>query len=465
MSTDARCPVAFAPFPYQKYDIEQVLKTPNIALWVDCGLGKTAITLTAIATLKLRLQVGKVLVIAPKRVAESTWQDEAAHWQHTSWLTFSTVLGDRKQRIAALDAQADIYVINRDNVMWLCDYYRNAWPFDMVVVDEASSFKNPKAKRVRALCTVLSHVGRVVELTGTPAPRNYLDIWAQIYLLDRGKRLGKTYTTFRDTYFKQDRPISPYVYTYKLRPGADRQIEQDVADIVISMKAKDYLQLPDMITDDIMVQLDAEAQIKHDQMAKDAVLELGDTVIDAGSAAVLRGKLLQIGNGAVYDANGTVAPLHDCKIERLIELLEALDGAPLLLFYLFKHDVPRIIDAVHKAMPDCNVQVFNGVESQTQWNAGKVQLLLAHPASCAYGLNLQQGGHHICWFGMNDSLELYQQANARLHRQGQSCPVIVHRLIIKGGMDEAVALGLEHKDKAQEELLEATKAYINKIKS
>lgn len=426
-------------------------------------MGKTVSTLTAVNELMYRMfVVRKVLVIAPKKVSEATWQDEGQKWDHLKHLRFSTVLGTERQRLAALYQQADIYVINRDNVQWLVDTLGNEWFFDMVILDEASSFKNHQAKRFRKLKTVLPRITRIVELTGTPAPRDLLDLWAQIYLLDQGQRLGKTISAYREQWFLPDKRNATTIFSYKPQEGSDSAIKQRLSDIVVSMKAEDYLELPDCVEHDIPVVLDKKARKCYDDMEKKMVLEMVDQVIDASTAAVLRIKLLQIAAGAVYDDSRQVAFVHDCKLEALMELLESLNGQNALVFYGFKHDRDRIMDALKKEK--VIVREFKGPQDQADWNAGKIQVLLAHPASCAYGLNLQQGGNNIIWYCLTDSLELYQQANARLHRQGQTKPVIVHRLLVKDSADYDVAAGLAAKDKCQETLLQAMKARIDKWK-
>ena len=451
----------YKPHRYQAYFTSRILDTPKVAGWLECGLGKTVSTLTAINELiYCRFMVRRVLVIAPKKVCEATWQDEAQKWEHLQHLRFSTVLGNERQRLAALYRAADIYIINRDNVQWLVDTLGNDWFFDMMVLDEASSFKNHQAKRFRKLKTVLPRVSRIVELTGTPAPRDLMDLWAQIYLLDEGKRLGKTISAYRAQWFLPDKRNATTIFSYKAAEGSDSAIRQRLSDICISMKAEDYLELPACIEHDIPVVLDAKAQKCYNDMEKKLVLELVGQTIDAGTAAVLRMKLLQIAAGAVYDDSGAVAFVHDCKLEAFMELLEQLNGQHALVFYAYKHDRDRLLAAMKKEK--INAREFKGPEDQEYWNNGKVDVLLAHPASCAYGLNLQRGGHNIVWYGLTDSLELYLQANARLHRQGQRHPVIVHRLLVKGTVDEDVAVGLAAKDQCQAALLQAMKARIDK---
>lgn len=417
------------------------------------GLGKSSITLAAVADLKYnRFAVSRILVVAPKKVAEATWQTEGSKWDDFQHLRFSTILGTPKQRMAALETPADIYVINRDNINWLVDYYGNKWPFDMVVLDEASSFKSHQAQRWKKLKSVRSKINRIVELTGTPASQGYMDLWAQVYLLDGGARLGKTITAFRDTFFVPDQRSRTQVFSWKLRKGAKEQIDSLLEDICVSMKAEDYISLPDKIVNDIPVQMDEKASKVYKQIERDSFMELGDSVIDAGTAAVLTNKLLQVANGAVYDDSGTVVEIHDCKLEALTELIESLQGESALVAYNYQHDRDRILARVKGA------RVFTGQQDADDWNDGKIKVLLAHPASCAYGLNLQAGGRHIVWFGNQWSLELEQQFNARLHRQGQTRPVIVHRLVVQATVDEDVVRALGSKDRVQESLLQALKA-------
>lgn len=401
-------------------------------------------------------------MIAPKKVAEATWQTEARKWDQFRHLRFSTVLGGAQRRVRALNTPADIYVINRDNVCWLVDYYRNGWPFDMVVIDEATSFKSQSSKRWKALKSVRPHIRRIVELTGTPAPQGLIDLWPQIYLLDQGQRLGKTVGGFRERYFSPDKRNATTVFTYKPKDGAKAAIQSLIGDICISMRAEDYIDLPECVSDVIPVALDPAAAKAYRQMERDALLELDERVIDAGTAAVLANKLLQLCNGAVYDNARQTAEIHRCKIEAFTELLEALKGENVLCFYNFKHDRERLLQALPG--PNTKVRVYQGPQDEKDWNDGKINVLLAHPASCAYGLNLQRGGRHVVWFGLNWSLELYQQANKRLHRQGQTRPVMIHHLVVQGGMDEDVMEVLESKAGTQEGLMNALKARIERVK-
>lgn len=449
----------FVPHAYQRYCINRLLTDEALGLFLDLGLGKTVITLTAINDLKYnRFAIRKALVVAPKKVAEATWTNEAEKWEHLRHLRIMPVLGSKQKRIRALNTPADIYVINRDNVVWLTEYYRNAWPFDLVVLDELSSFKNHAAKRTKALMWVRTHIKRIVGLTGTPAPNGLLDLWAQIFLLDQGQRLEKYITHYRQKYFEQN--YNGFGYTAK--PGADEVIHSKIADICISMKAEDYLELPDAITNVIPVALDDKAKKLYEKMEKDLLLQIEDTEITATSAAVLTGKLLQLCNGALYDEDRNVHEIHDNKLEAFVELIERLNGKPALVFYSYQHDLARVKKALEPMR--LRVRELQTPQDQLDWNAGQVDILLAHPASAAYGLNLQDGGNHVVWFGLTWSLELYQQANGRLYRQGQKQKVILHHLVVQGGADEDVMQALEGKAATQDRLLEALKARIDKAK-
>lgn len=422
------------------------------------------ITLTAINELKFyRFQVRKVLVIAPKKVAEGTWQKECAKWDHLNHFRISTVLGSEKKRMAALNAAADLYIINRENVTWLVDLYRDQWPFDMVVVDEFSSFKSHSAKRFKSLAAVRPHINRFVGLTGTPSPNGLMDLWSELYLLDGGERLEKRFGAFRERYFRPGRSNGYVVYEYLPRKGSREAILNKISDICISMKADDYLTLPDCIDDEVPVVLDAKARKAYNTLERQMVFELDDADLTVTSAAALSNKLIQLANGALYDANRGVHEIHSAKIDALMELLESLNGKPALLFYSFQHDKWRILAALRKTK--LRVRVLESVKDQDAWNAGEVDVLLAHPASCAYGLNLQQGGNHIVWFGLSWNYELYVQANKRLHRQGQTEKVIVHHLVVQDSRDEDVMKALGKKEKAQDYVLESLKARIEKYRS
>ena len=451
----------FIPHSYQRYCINRLLTDEALGLFLDMGLGKTVITLTAINDLKYnRFAINKTLVIAPKKVAEGTWSREARKWDHLKLLRVIPVLGSQQKRIRALNTPADIYVINRENIPWLVDYYRNAWPFDMVVVDEFSSFKNHQSKRFKSLSWVRGHIKRFAGLTGTPAPNGLVDLWAQLFLLDQGERLEKYITHFRTKYF--ERGYDGFGYTPK--PGADEIIQEKIKDICISMKAEDYLELPDMIPNPVPVVLDAKAEKAYKELERKMLLEVDpETIIDVTSAAALTNKLLQLCNGAVYGEDRSVHEIHNCKIEAFTELVEGLNGKPALVFYNFQHDVPRIKKAL--LGKGLRVRELKTPQDEDDWNAGKIDILLTHPASSAYGLNLQDGGNHVIWFGFNWSLELFLQANKRLHRQGQKQKVIVHQLAVVGGRDEDVLAALESKEITQNKLLESLKARIEKLKS
>lgn len=453
----------FEPHEYQNYCIRRMIEDPYLGAFLDMGLGKTVITLTAFNVLKYdRFEIAKMLVIAPKRVAEGTWSREAAKWDHLRHLRMSLALGSEKQRIRALNTPADVYIINRENVCWLVEYYRNAWPFDMVAIDESSSFKSHQAKRFKALTWVRPHIRRLVELTGTPAPNGLMDLWAQLFLLDQGARLGKHIGQFRERYFSPDKRNAQQVFSFKPKDGADNAIHQLIGDICISMKADDFLQLPDIVYDDIPVVLDPAAERQYRQLEREMLLRVDESTIDVGTAVALSNKLLQLCNGAVYDDAGAAVEIHKCKVEAFMELIEALNGQPVLVFYNFRHDLFRIEAALKNS--GLRVRRLMGAQDEQDWNARQVDILLAHPASCAYGLNLQDGGNHVIWFGLNWSLELYQQANKRLHRQGQAQKVIVHHLITVDGRDEDVIAALHDKGATQDALIDSLKARIAAVK-
>lgn len=453
----------FVPHSYQQFCIDRLLELPAAGLFLDMGLGKTVTTLTAIKELKYyRFAVCRVLVIAPKKVAEATWSREAEKWDHLQCLRVSTVLGSQAKRIRALAMPADIYVINRENVEWLVDYYRNAWPFDMVVIDESSSFKDQGTKRWKAMKRVRPKINRIVLLTGTPAPNTLIDLWAQVYLLDEGARLGRTISGFRERYFLPDKRNVERVFTYKPKHDTEQTIQSLIGDICISMKAEDYLTLPESTKVNVPVLLDAKAKKDYETMEKDMLLEVDEDFITADSAAVLTNKLLQLAGGAMYDADHVPQKIHGCKIEAFTELVDSLNGKPALVFYAFQHERDRIVDALKKTK--LRVRVFNGSQDADDWNNGNIDILLAHPASTAYGLNLQFGGNHVIWFTPTWSLELYQQANARLHRQGQTQRVIIHHLIVDGSVDEDVMRALDGKADTQDALMQSLKARIEKYR-
>lgn len=462
----------FTPHNYQRYCITRIIQDECLALFLDMGLGKTVITLTAVCDLVFnRFQVGKCLVIAPKKVAEDTWTREQSKWDHLSLLKVRPVLGPKNRRIRELNSPGNIYVINRENVSWLVDYYRNDWPFDMVVIDESSSFKSSQAKRFKSLKNIRGHIRRLVELTGTPSPNGLTDLWAQMYLLDGGKRLGRTLTEYRNNYFFPSARNATTIFSYEPRPGADEKIQDLIRDICVSLSAKDYLELPDRIDNVRHIKLDAKAKKAYDELERERILEMPEGVLDAGSAAVLSGKLLQLANGAIYHTTESVldgrviekkevVEVHDNKLEAFMELIEELNGKHALVFYNFQHDLDRMKRALSKTK--LTVRELKTPEDISDWNTGKVDILMAHPASVAYGLNLQDGGNDVVWFGLNWSLELYQQANARLHRQGQKHTVYIHHLVVSGSVDEDVMAALQKKGNCQAALLEALKARVEK---
>lgn len=454
---------AFKAHDYQKYCISRCISDTTVGLFLDMGLGKTIITLTAINDLKYnRFLVKKVLVIAPKKVAEDTWTREQKKWEHLKLLRVIPVLGSQTKRINALNTQADIYVINRENVQWLVEYYKNDWPFDMVVIDELSSFKNPQSKRFKALKCVRSLIHRIIGLTGTPAPNSLMDLWAQIYLLDKGERLEKTITKYREKYFRAYPLGNLGVNIYEEREGVEQIIKNKISDICISLKAEDYLKSPERIIDTRYVKLDNKASKAYKDFEKEMFLQIDEDEIDVATAAGLSNKLLQFCNGAVYKEDRNVVAVHECKIEALLELIEALQRKPVLIFYNFQHDKTRIEKALSKLK--LKVGQLKTADDITKWNNKELDVLLAHPASAAYGLNLQDGGSHIIWFGLNWSLELYKQANARLYRQGQKETVFIHHLVVTGCIDETVIETLNDKNATQDKLLNALKARIKGVK-
>lgn len=455
----------FVPHKYQLTAINHVINVPKCGLFLDMGLGKTVTTLTAIKELKYnRFQVNKVLIIAPKKVAEGTWSKEKDKWNHTKDFRVSLVLGSQQKRIKALSVNADLYIINRENIPWLVDYLRNDWYFDTVVIDESSSFKNSRSKRFKALKMVLPKINRLIELTGTPSPNGVEDLWAQIYLLDQGTRLEKYITHFRAKYMEPNKRNRSQIFDYKIKDGVYDSIINKISDICISMKSEDYLELPDLSYNEIPVILNDKARRDYDKMERDFVLELegAEDEITAVNAAALSNKLLQISNGAVYDSSGIYTEVHDAKIEAFLELVERLQGKSLLVFYNFQHDRDRIKRALEKS--DLVVKELKTTQDEDDWNAGKIDILLTHPASAAYGLNLQEGGNHVCWFGLSWNLEHYQQANKRLHRQGQKEKVIIHHLVTQGTRDEDVMRALDNKAGVQEEIMQSLKARIKKVK-
>jgi SNF2 family DNA or RNA helicase len=458
----------YKPHPYQDHATEHIIENPFSGLFLDMGLGKTVATLTGVDRLMFdMMEVSKPLIIAPLRVARETWTTEASKWDHLRHFRIAKVIGDEKQRKTALLEKADIWIINRENIPWLIAHYGSGFPFDMLIIDELSSFKDPSSKRFKALRKIRPLVKRVVGLTGTPAPNSLLDLWPQLYLLDQGERLGKFITGYREKYFKATHQNGHVVYKYELHQpnkadaeilGKDiyvKEIYDKISDICISMKAEDYLRLPERIDNDILITLPGKVQKKYDEFERDQVLQLAEEEeISAVNAAVLTGKLLQYANGAIYDEEKNWHEIHNEKIAALEEIMEEAMGQPVLIFYNFKHDKERILKHFKSYKPEeINIK---------KWNRGEIQMMYAHPASAGHGLNLQAGGNIIVWFGMPWSLELYMQAVARLHRQGQTRPVMNHRIIVKGTMDEDVIKALDRKAGGQEALMQAVKARMNK---
>ena len=453
----------YKPHEYQTYCINRIINDPAVGLFLRPGLGKTSVTLTAINILKrFCWSVSKVLVVAPKKVAEGTWSKEKSKWDHLKDLRVVTVLGTAAKRVRALNTPADVYVINRENIPWLVEYYAQAWPFDMVVLDESTSFKNGQSKRFKALKLVRRFMKKVVLLTGTPSSSGLEDLWAQIYLLDEGQRLGKNITAFRTRYFDANTHGGHFT-EYEAKPDAEAAVLRAISDICVTMKAEDYLALPECIEHEIPVVLDDKSKREYRQFEKDLLLNIDEETITAGTAGVLTGKLLQFCSGAVYNEDGKAVHVHDCKLEAYMELLESLHGEPCITFYGFQHDRDRILDALSHSK--LKVRVYKGTEDEDAWNDGKIDVLLVHPASCAYGLNLQAGGRHIVWFTPNWSFELNDQGRCRLWRQGSPYDkVFVHYLVVQGGVDEDVIEAVHSRTKTHETVIQVLKARIKKVK-
>ncbi len=435
---------------YQDRMINFIYTTPKCALWAGLGLGKTITTLTAIVDLIDSMAVSKVLIVAPLRVANSVWHKEAVNWQHTKHLKFSIVTGSEKERLAALHKTADVYVINRENVTWIVEHYAKKWPFDMIVLDEASSFKSSSSQRFKALRKTIPFTNRLVELTGTPSPNGLLDIWSQMYLLDCGERLGRSMTAYKQRFFETD-------YSgYKFKPvkSADKIIHKLIDDIVISLNVDDYLEMPDRIDTVIRVQLPTSRMVEYKQLEREFLIQINDNNnIVAYNAATLAGKLLQYCNGAIYtDELKNWTEIHSAKLDALDDIISENSDENLLIAYNYKTDLIRL----QARYPDA-VVLDKNPDTIAQWNKGQIKMLLAHPASAGHGLNLQHGGSIIVWFGLNWSLELYQQFNGRLHRQGQTKPVRVVHIVADGCIDDKVMLAIENKAETQQELLNALK--------
>ena len=443
----------YEPHNYQQFATDFILEHPISCLMLDMGLGKTVITLTALWQLALdSFDVSRILVIAPKRVAEDTWPKELSKWEHLSGLDATLVMGTQAEREAALRQQTFLYIINRENVSWLVA--NHPWDFDMVVIDELSSFKSNQAQRFKAMKKVRPLVSRIVGLTGTPAPNSLLDLWPEMYLMDMGQRLGRFIGGFRERFFTPDKRNREIIYSYKPREGAEEAIYGLISDICISMKAVDYLDMPELIMNRVEVSMDSRERKIYDDFQRDMVVNLQGEELDAVNAAALSGKLLQMANGAVYGENRKVLHIHDRKLDTLEDLMEAANGKPLLVAYWYEHDLQRI-KARFK-----NARCIDTTQDIDDWNAGKIPLALIHPASAGHGLNLQDGGCTIVWFGLTWSLELYQQLNARLWRQGQKHTVVIHHIVTKDTHDEDVLRALDKKDTRQSALIDAVRARL-----
>lgn len=447
---------------YQIRSVQFIIEHPYCGLFLDLGMGKTVSTLTAVEKLMYDyLEVNSVLVIAPKRVAETVWAEEAQNWEHLQHLTFSKIIGTEKQRLEAFHNKADIHIISRDNIAWLCGICASNLPYDMLVIDELSSFKNHQSQRFKALRLARPWIKRVVGLTGTPAPNGLIDLWPQIYLMDRGERLGKTIVKYRSMYFTPGRSNGYVVYNYNLRGGAEQAIQNKIGDICISMQAQDYLQMPMLTNNYVKLKMPKDILDAYHKFEKDSIMKLVNTdnevEITALNAAGLSNKLLQFANGAIYDEDKNVYPIHDIKLEALEEIVEEACGKPVLVAWTYQFDRDRIMKYLSKYKP----RELKTAKDIQDWNDGKVQLMLAHPASAGHGLNLQAGGNIIVWFGLTWSLELYQQFNARLYRQGQKRGVIIHHLYMAQTHDEDVILALKDKDRVQMSLMNSIKAKID----
>lgn len=445
---------------YQRTAVEHIKEHPESALFLDMGLGKTVSTLTAIVDLINFFEVSKVLIVAPKRVAEMTWGDEVENWRHLNGLRVSVIKGTAKQREAAARADADIYTVSRDNLVWLLQMWGGSKvPYDMMVLDELSSFKNHQSKRFKAAKIIRRSCNRVVGLTGTPAPNGLIDLWAQMYLVDGGVRLGKTITDYRANYFRPGAQNGGIIYEYKPLATTEAVLGEKIADITLSMKALDFLDMPELTYINNYVELSPKVKKQYDKFEEDQVLQLmQEEEITALSAAALSNKLLQFAGGAIYDADRQVRGVHNEKLETLVEMIEATNGSPVLVAYNFQHEKARILEALE----GFGAEALEGVDSVRRWNNGEIPVLVTHPASAGHGLNMQKGGNRIIWFGVTWSLELYQQFNARLWRQGQRNGVFVHHIVTRGTIDEKVIAALSGKAATQDGLMSAVKELIKK---
>lgn len=441
---------------YQEYATKFIEENEESAVFLECGLGKSVITLTAIKNLMARGEVSRVLVVAPLRVGKTTWPEEIGKWDHLAGLTYAVAIGSVAERLSAVKAKADITIINRENVEWLIDKSGMPFDYDMLVIDELSSFKSFKAKRFKALLKVRPQITRVVGLTGTPSSNGLMDLWAEFRLLDLGERLGRYITRYRLAYFTPDKRNAQVVFSYKPLPGAEERIYDKIDDITISMRASDYLKLPSLVMNTVVVEMGDKEKEIYDNLCDDMVVSLGDNEIDAVNAASLSNKLLQMANGAVYGEEQSVHRIHDEKLNALEDLIESANGKPVLVAYWFKHDLARIkakFPFVREIKTDADIRA---------WNRGEIEVGVIHPASAGHGLNLQTGGSTLIWFGLTWSLELYQQTNARLYRQGQKNTVVIHHIVTKGTIDERVLKALEKKEKTQNSLIDAVKAELRR---
>ncbi|HJI56275.1 MAG: SNF2-related protein [Pseudoruminococcus massiliensis] len=454
----------YSPHNYQVYATNFILKHPVSTVFLDMGLGKSVITLSAIFDLCLdSFLIRKVLVIAPLRVARDTWPAEIKKWDHLHGLPYSVAVGSEIERKAALRQRASVYIINRENVQWLIEESGIPFDFDMVVIDELSSFKSYQAKRFRSLLKVRPSIKRIVGLTGTPSSNGLMDLWAEFRILDLGKRLGRYITHYRSAYFQPDKRNGQVVFSYKPLPSAEKAIYEKISDITISMKAVDHLQMPEQIINEVKVSLSDTERDTYNSMKNELVISLGGEEIDAGSAASLANKLSQMANGAVYSEDKRIFRIHDRKLDALEDLIEAANGKPLLVAYWFKHDLERIKERLRKL--HIPFSRMDEADSMERWNRGEIPVALIHPASAGHGLNLQAGGSTLVWFGLTWSLELYQQTNARLWRQGQkSDTVVIHHIITESTIDERIMTALNKKEKAQSALIEAVKADLEVTK-
>jgi len=448
----------YKPYDYQKYATQFIEDNEVAAVFLECGLGKSVITLTAIKNLYDKGEVSRVLVVAPLRVGKNTWPDEIRKWEHLSGLTFAVAIGTESERLTALYKNATITIINRENVEWLVEKSGVPFDYDMLVIDELSSFKSFKAKRFKALLKKRPYVSRVVGLTGTPSSNGLMDLWAEFRLLDLGERLGRYITRYRLSYFTPDKRNAQVIFSYKPLPNAEKQIYDKISDITISMKACDYLKLPPLVMNTVAVEMGEKEKEIYDNLCADMVVSLGESEVDAVNAASLSNKLLQMANGAVYADEKRVCHIHDEKLGALEDLIESANGKPVLVAYWFKHDLERI------KIKFPYVREIKTDEDIRAWNRGEIAVGVIHPASAGHGLNLQTGGSMLIWFRLTWSLELYQQTNARLYRQGQTNTVVIHHIVTKGTIDEKVLLALEKKEKTQNSLIDAVKAELWRCK-